>query len=204
MTELFRYIPRTQRVEWGPTVQHLTVYDAKIINPQDKLPEGELKTEAALVRKVADAAKAGLIDAVIHEEVELETWGLPSMDGEQGRFYGAPISKITGPAETNRVVSGPDGAEAYTRLFMESKTDLRFLELQKVTGAYQGKEKPRNFNQMLDAFFLWCAEYEKCDYFLTLDFRLIRMVISSPKAPKGVKMAKPSEILKAIEQSRWR
>ena len=77
--------------------------------------------------------------------------------------------------------------------FLSSLSNSRFLELQKATGAYQG-DKPRNRNQLLDAFHFWCAEHNECDFFLTLDFKLIR-VFSLSRTTSTVRLIRPSELL---------
>jgi hypothetical protein len=67
-----------------------------------------------------------------------------------------------------------------------------------MTGAYQGGGK-WNRNQLLDAFHLWCAEYNKSDYFLTLDFKLIRILGQNRKTRLPVRAVRPSELLAALE-----
>jgi predicted nucleic acid-binding protein len=49
-------------------------------------------------------------------------------------------------------------------------------------------------NQLLDAFHLWSAEAAGCDYFLTLDFKLIKMMNQAPSSTP-VRIVRPSELL---------
>jgi predicted nucleic acid-binding protein len=65
-----------------------------------------------------------------------------------------------------------------------------------MTGAYQGSGK-LNRNQLLDAFHIWCAEFNKCDYFLTLDFKLLN-VVRKQKRHSLVEIIKPSELVTKI------
>jgi hypothetical protein len=71
--------------------------------------------------------------------------------------------------------------------------DKRFLELQKITGAFQGKRGVQR-NQLLDAFHLWCAEHNKCDFFLSLDFKLA----THTKGRVPVLIVRPSQLLAAV------
>ena len=89
---------------------------------------------------------------------------------------------LTGPVEApitySRVVfGGPSDFRVLQFDFLAKLKSQRFVELQRVTGAYQG-DRGLNRHQLLDAFHLWCAEHNRCDYFLTLDFKLIRMLRS--------------------------
>jgi hypothetical protein len=68
--------------------------------------------------------------------------------------------------------------------------------LQKLTGAYQGPGR-LNRNQLLDAFHLWCAEYNHCDYFLTLDFNLSK-IANKQKRRFPTEIVKPSELIERI------
>ena len=82
--------------------------------------------------------------------------------------------------------------------FLSSLKNRRFLELQKITGAYQGEGK-LNRNQLLDAFHFWCAEFNSCAFFLTLDFKLIRMLNSARVKHASPTLAvRPSELMQKL------
>ena len=85
-------------------------------------------------------------------EAEFESLGLRNMDSQTGRFYGAPIERVDAPVKYGRVMVGLgfDSKDAQFQ-FLSSLKNRRFLELQKITGAYQGEGK-LNRNQLLDAF----------------------------------------------------
>jgi hypothetical protein len=74
----------------------------------------------------------------------------------------------------------------------------RFLEIQRAVGAWQGRGVIQP-NQLLDAFAIWCAEFNKCDAFLTLDFKLAKMARDDPKHRVIVPILRPSEVLSRIE-----
>ncbi len=197
-TKLLRLKPRKQSLNWGGRTHEVTVYDFVYINPNEKIQNLDLKTEADLLPLIAELSKKKRVKFVINAETLFETWGIPDMDSQTGPFYGAPFEEVDAPIDCSRVLLGlgTDFKEKQFE-FLANIKDKRFLELQKVTGAYQGKEKP-NRNQLLDAFHIWCAEYNDCKYFLTLDFKLIKVVRNNHRIRIPVKLIKPSELLQEM------
>lgn len=199
-TELPRLQPRNTSITWGDKSIDVKDYDFVDVNPNDFIENAELKTEAELLPRLAEIGKLGTVEYVINIEIEQESWGLPNMDSKTGQFYGAPIKTVEAPLEYSRIVAGGE-ANARERQydFLSSITHKRFLEIQKMTGAYQGKQ-PLNHNQLLDAFHLWCAEYNDCEFFLTLDFKVIKVLGLSPKK-STVQSVRPSQLLSLLEQA---
>jgi hypothetical protein len=123
--------------------------------------------------------------------------GLPNLDSETGEFYGAPRKIVEAPIKYGRVLFRAHGDyKAEQFYFLRSVKHERFLELQRITGAYQGEDKV-NRNQLLDAFHLWCAEHSGCIFFLSLDFKLAQVVRKS-KSKFGIPIVRPSELLAAV------
>jgi hypothetical protein len=195
-TKLPRARPREVTINWSGKEEHLTVYDLITVNPNENLPEksAPLKAEAALLPQVAGLAAAGLVLFQLSIETQVELSGLPNLDSETGFFYGAETQIVSAPARYGRVLYGEieDYSQAQEK-FLGSLHDKRFLELQKITGAYQGKRGIQR-NQLLDAFHLWCAEHSKCDFFLSLDFKLAKVT----KGRVPVLVVRPSELLAAV------
>lgn len=175
----------------------MAVHDFGYLNPNERISNTDLKAEAGLIQKVAEMAKSGRLMLMIHFETQLETWGLPHMDSEDGSLYGAPLVDADAPIHYGRTSAG-GGKSAYDHQleFLQSLRVPRFLELQRATGAYQGPGK-LNRNQLLDAFHLWCAEHNSCNYFLTLDFKLQRVLERSP-TELNVSVVRPSQLLQAV------
>ncbi len=123
------------------------------------------------------------------------------MDSQTGKFYGAPYEIVDAPIEYSGVLIGMGmDARQMQYDFLSSLNDRRFLKLQKMTGAFQG-ERRANRNQLLDAFHLWCAEHNECEYFLTLDFSLIRVLRKNRRSQPLVQVVRPSELLERIDES---
>jgi len=195
-TRLLRVFPREQTVTWGNRTVTTTVDDFGYLNPNERILNTDLKAEAGLLQKVANMAKSGRLILMVQSETQLETWGLPNMDSEDGPMYGAPVVDGDAPIHYARIVAGGgESADDYQLDFLRSLRDSRFLELQRATGAYQGAGR-LNSNQLLDAFHLWCAEHNHCDYFLTLDFKLQR-VLKRSSMELSVSVVRPSELLQA-------
>jgi hypothetical protein len=199
-TQNLRFIPCNKKTyDDKGRVTGVQLYTLGHINPNERLSNPELRKEADLLPDVALAVKRSELEAVTQLEADVETWGLPNMDSESGRFYGAPIRRVQAPIKYSRILFGWGhfDSKQLRRDFLLHIRHPRFLELQRMTGAYQGK-KPPNENQLLDAFHIWCAEYNECDFFLTLDLKLIRIVSEHPKRLSGLELVRPSELLERI------
>jgi hypothetical protein len=171
------------------------LYDDGYINPNEKIADAELKKEANLLPQIAELAKVGKFELLLDREAHYESWGLPNMNSETGLFYDAPITEAERPFQYGRVLAGLGrSADDWAKPFLTGINDQRFRELGKVLGAYQGPNK-YNLNQLRDAFFIWSAEHNGCEFMLTLDFKLIRMVKLAKKQNVKVKVVKPSELL---------
>lgn len=152
-----------------------------------------------MLPRLAELGKLGVVDYVISNETLWESWGLPNMDSKSGQFYGSPIKKVQAPLEYGRTLfGGAVTARERQYAFLCSVKHKRFLEIQKMTGAYQGRQ-PLNHNQLLDAFHLWCAEHNDCEFFLTLDFKAIKVLKLSPRK-SSVQAVRPTELLSLLEE----
>ena len=69
-TELTRLRPRSKTINWGGNDIEVTVHDFIEENPNDRISNEELKSEAELLPELANLGKAGLIQYVIQLEAE--------------------------------------------------------------------------------------------------------------------------------------
>ncbi len=179
-TKLRRYVPRTQTIDWGGVTQDIDVHDPVEINPNEGIKNSDLKAETVLLPKLSELGKNNKIKYYINNETRLEIWELPNMDSANGKFFGCPIETGQDPIRYSRALFNHNTSMREEQFnFLSQIKHKRFTELQKITGAYQG-ENNLNHNQLLDAFHIWCAEHNECDYFLTLDFKLIKVIDKSP------------------------
>ncbi len=190
------FIPVNKKIRnWYGRVVGMQVSRIGYVNRNEKIKNAELKREVNLLSKIAELAKSDKLEIFLHRESIFEGMGLPAMASASGNFFGAPITDAEAPIRYGRTLFYPRVSPKELALdFLKGIDDKRFKELQKGTGAYQGGDN-YNLNQLLDAFYIWCAEYNRCEYMLTLDFKLIKMIRSSRKHTVQVKLVKPSELL---------
>jgi len=171
------------------------LYEPGYINPNEKIQNPELRTEADLLPQIADIAKAGKFQLLTHREAMYEGWGLPNMNSATGDFYDALVAEAEAPIKYGRALFYPRiSAKELAKDFFAGIQDKRYRTLAKISGAYQGDNK-YNLNQLRDAFYLWCAEYNDCECLLTLDFKFIKMIRRDRKHNVKVKVVRPSELL---------
>lgn len=196
-TELTRFQARPTRVNWGGKGIELLVHDVVQTNPNLGILNKTLRVEADLLPSLAELGRQGAVEYIMQLEAKLESWGLRNMDSDRGDYYGTPIRFVEGPFKYSRTVGGA-GIEVVDRQFefLKSIDHPRFAELQRMTGAYQGANE-MNRNQLLDAFHLWCAEHAGAEFFLTLDFKLIKVVARSP-SKSVVRLVRPSELVASV------
>lgn len=202
-TKQRRLIPSNRKtLDWMGNLVGVELYRLGYLNPNEGIRNTAHRQEAELLQSVAEAVKSGHLEAVTEQEVLVESWGIPGSDSVTGQFYGASVSMVTGHAYSVRSICGNrfETAKEAQRSFLVGIEDPRYIELRKATGAWQGDNEP-SLNQMADAFHVWCAECTGCDYFLTLDYRLIRMVMGHKYRPKTMKLVKPSTLLQELEKS---
>jgi len=200
-TKLTRLRPRTKVLKWGDLEFEGVVHDFVTVNPNDKIINPELRTEVNILPELAEFGKEGKVKYIIQTETLLESWGIPNMDSRSGKFYGAPIDYAKAPIQYERVlVGGFEGPQEMQFDFLAGIKNKRFEKLQKITGAYQGPGK-LNRNQLLDAFHIWCAEYNKCNFFLTLDLKLIKVINKGGANRLSTRLIRPSELLAELRNT---
>ena len=196
-TQLPRLRVEMREVSWGGRKQVLPVHVPVIIDPNERIEEtSALRAEVDLLPEVAGLAQRGLATFHISSETQVELSGIPNLDSRTGYFYGAPHTTVQPPVRYSRILYGgpEDPLDAQYR-FLQRLDDRRFLELRRICGAEQGNEVNRN--QLLDAFHLWCAEYHSCEFFLSLDFKLARVIANARLKPRCA-VVRPSELLSAL------
>ena len=119
-------------------------------------------------------------------------------------FYGSDIEYAERPPEFNTVIGvpgwlNPGPTDKQFHNFLHRLKHPRFLELAKFSGALQGKEA--NYNQLADAYFLWCAEANEADYFLTLDAKLERSINQAKSLVYKPKVISASKLLAELENA---
>ena len=138
------------------------------------------RSDAARLPFIAQQSCLSRIELGWHRETAWERLGLPRTVGVPP-FFNATVRSLDAPIAVERIMvdgSGLCGSpDVLTRRFLESIKHGRFMELRKITGAVP--HSSRYVNQLLDAFYLWCAEHNEAYALLTTDYKLKRLVAVS-------------------------
>jgi hypothetical protein len=185
------YRARKTTVSWGGKEFETEYREPHTVNDIHRIKNEDQKRDAAFLGMLAYAGISEWLKFYSHREVDLEMWGLPGMVSPSGRFFGCTIHKVQDPAapQLRIIVGGNKAIKKHILDFMCSIKHPRFIELTKMTGAYQGKSKPLNLNQARDAYHIWCAESAEMDYFLTMDYKL-QKVVGRSKIETSVQVAR--------------
>ena len=191
--------PRRDKINWGGIEQEIVVHDMFTTNDLHKIKNETQKRDAVFLGMLAYAGFSGQLKFHIHREVDLETWGLPGMASASGRFFGCPIHEVADPiAPQSRIIAGgPKKSREYVLDFLSGIQHPRYVELTKMTGAFQGQDKPLNLNQARDAYHIWCAECTNMNYFLAMDYKL-QKVVGAAKVKTPVAIKTPDQLLREV------
>jgi len=185
-----RVVPATAK--WGGHEVRINVTQFVERYPNSKV-DVKLAAEIRKLPFIAHLARVGRIRLTTHFETLWEFFGLPKTDDPRGRFYGAPIERAPDPFIYGRVVAGGTAKSVDHQFeFLRFVRHPRYDQLKTAVGASVASGRYRN--QLLDAFHLLCAEAAQADYFLTLDFKLMRHVAGHRRWPPSVQLVRPSSL----------
>jgi len=189
--------PQNRIICWHGQVPKVAVGSFTHLNPRVSLSNFKMEVEVELLPVIADAGKKGLIKYVIQNEALFASRNVLKINYRRGQFRGIPCKFVSTPKSYRRFFFRlcSDGKELEFGS-PPSIEDKRFLELLKMISTYQGTSNPVP-SQILNAFQLWCAEQNKCDYFLTVDLNLIKVIRKGTRHPL-TEVVKPSELIKVI------
>jgi hypothetical protein len=193
------YRPKTETINWGGFEHSVQLHEPYTTNDLHKIKNETQRRDAVLLGMLAYAGISGRLNFHIHHEVKHETWGLPGMTSASGQFFGCPINSVPDPdvPRDRTVIGGTRTFKEHALDFLSDIRNPRFVELTKMTGAYQGKDKPLNHNQALDAYHIWCAECANMHYFLTMDYKL-QKVVGRSKTKTPVAVRTPDQLLREV------
>ena len=107
-TKLERLIPVNRKIRnWRGRIIGVQFYELGYINPNERIQNPELRREADLLHQVAELAKRGEFELLMHRETMYESWGLPNMNSVTGMFYDAPITDAETPIRYGRALFYP-------------------------------------------------------------------------------------------------
>jgi hypothetical protein len=95
-----------------------------------------------------------------------------------------------------RKIVSPFDNEDQQLLFLKNLKHPGFEKWKKLVEAKAETKNERN--QLMDAWHLWSADYDHCDYFLTMDYKLIRSVASRTN-DSPLRLTAPKQFLDEFE-----
>jgi predicted nucleic acid-binding protein len=182
-------VPENKKIKWGNREYDVVSYKPGVRYPNEKLKKNNLEfyNEVNLLPKVAFLGLWKRVQFVYTREVDFERGKIPwMMNPKYGKFYNAPLAKLKSPITA-------DFATREFEKLLQSIEHPRLNELKKITNASQGNHK---IQQLYDAYHIWSAEYNNCDYFLTLDKKLHNSIRNRKKYPLKVEIVYPSDLIK--------
>jgi hypothetical protein len=190
---LIRGRVRPSTVKWGDQNVTMNVTQFVEVFPNARA-DSRLRAELQRLPFLAHLARTGKIRLATHTEVWWEFYGLPKTDDARGVFYGAPIERCSDPFPYGRIMAGgTTGREIDHQFeFLKGISQPRYNQLKIAVGV---NAEAKGFkNQLLDAFHLLCAETSRADYFLTLDFKLLRHLSTHKRYPPLVDALSPRHL----------
>ena len=84
------WTPFEKIVKWGGREFSVTVHKPAVVRPIENITNEELKSEAQLLRRIAELAQEGRIELLVQNETMIELWGLPRAGVGNTFFFGCP------------------------------------------------------------------------------------------------------------------
>ncbi len=197
------WLPEERSVNWGGTTFMSTSYPRyEVWDKRINIRNRELLKESLAIQLLARFDRLPTVHFLQQYETQLETKYMP---GASVPLFGAKVLSAGNPIPYARALSG-FGASSQSE-FVEKVNHSRLRYFQKLVGVQKGMGEKRRRAQILDAWHLWCAEYNQCAFFLTMDFKLVRMLQkagsakASSQPPTPVRAVKPSELLDELKES---
>ncbi|NBB70454.1 MAG: hypothetical protein GVY33_09035 [Alphaproteobacteria bacterium] len=196
-------VPHRERVEWGEIVEDIDVYRPYVHNSIHRIRDKKQRMDALYIPMLAFSGIQGHAIFWTHNEVNIEMSGIPGMSNIHGLFYNCPINRLPSPeGERYRIIAGENKTlDEHTLDYLSNIEHKRYKEIAKFTGGFQGKSRKMNRNQALDAYHLWCAERSQMDYFVTMDYKLIKIIKNNKKANFQFEIVNPKILFEQIIKS---
>ena len=192
-----RWLREEQTLNWGgKTIKSSSYGRYEVSDKRTDFENPELLKESLGLQLLAQFDSLPTVHFLQQFETQLETKRRPRFSAP---LFGAKVLSAGNPIPYARAISGyrvPSQLE-----FVERIEHARFRYFQKLVGVQDGMREDRRRAQMLDAWHLWSAEQNQCAFFLTMDFKLVRMMSKavhareSSQPPTPVRAVKPSQLL---------
>ncbi len=181
-------------VTWGDREFTVPLIESRERIPSEKFKrDGNLKAfrDAKRIRYIEKLASLGLIRLVCDFELHWEFISRRKMN------KGIPsivkyLEKVHSPIVYGRTVVSAFSREDHQFEFLKNLKHPRYDEWKKAANVVASSKKEKN--QLLDAFSLWTAEHNWCDYFVTMDYKLIEFVKAS-SIKTNLNLVRPTQLV---------
>jgi hypothetical protein len=185
----------TQSVLWGDREFKVPMLTSRETKPIEKFRRHDKNRiayrDAKNIRYIEKLAKIRLIKLFWDFELQWEFISGRKMS------KGTPsivkyIENGHSPITYGRTITSAFSSEDHQFEFLKNLKHPRYDEWKKAANVVTNSHKERN--QLLDAFCLWKAEHNKCDYFATMDYNLIDSVNAS-SIKSSLRLLRPTQLV---------
>jgi len=201
-TERQHWIVENQSVQWGPTTVASPVHQPVSEFPLEKLNHEQSQKayrDALLIPKIDDLAKDGLISLCWHKETQWEYLRKRTVGSAKPSIIDR-IGNANCQIYYGRLITSPFKNEDEQLSFLQRLNHSEFEKWKKIVGGAK-LGAPGERSQLMDAWNLWSADHNHCDYFLTMDYKLIKSV-ASRKHSSTLRLVSPSIFLAEFQTLR--
>lgn len=184
-----------ENINWGGQEFTVPITKPKAVYPNEKFKnQNDLRAyvDSQKIPRIEKLARLKLIKLYWHHELRWEFISKRKLKKGNVSIVNY-IHEANSPIYYSRVVASAISKEDYQFNFIKNLKHQRFNEWKNACGVIAGSKKERN--QTLDAFHLWTAEHNWCDYFVTMDYKLISAVEKSTLKTE-LNIVSPTELLK--------
>jgi hypothetical protein len=195
-------VKQPETFRWGGTLVTAPIVRQVTEHPLEKLntPQHQHTYEdAKLIPVIDDLAKHGLITLLWHMETMLEYQRNRPFPGPPVPDFIERIQLANCPIYYARMIVSPFEKTDEQLKFLRALKHLGFDEWKRIVGVVADSNNERN--QLMDAWHLWSADHNHCEYFLTMDSKLIRSV-ASRRRKSQLRLVTPSQFLAEFAQLR--
>ena len=188
-----------KQIKWGPKVHTLEIQESSTINPRERLDgtkHEKLLNDLRFIPKIKQLAKDKLILLFWHLETNLENSWFRPICFTLDRSFTSLILRANDPLFYGRTVASAFSKEDEQLKFLKHISHPKFEEWKGAIGWVRDSRKEKN--QLMDAWNLWTAEHNHCEYFLTMDYKFISS-IASRKFKHKLRICPPGQLVKELK-----
>jgi hypothetical protein len=188
-----QWLKQKEPVNLFGKLQEVEIVRGHVDSPQDKIDNDKQLRDAKASVEIAKLLATKQVQGVWQFETLFE-WGRTKKMGISAPSINQYMEVADPPCHYTRVLFDPDQDVQFN--FLRNLNQERYVDWKKACGVVKGSKK--ELNQLMDAWNLWSAEHNECDFFLTVDYKLIRSV-NSRNIESNLELITPTEFINRME-----